>query len=286
MSSNTRGVTTGTEPPLFVEVDADGYLTYLPSSVVEDVYHMIRTVRENPRLTDAQIFLLGHSEGANIATLFEEAHPGMADVLLLLGVPVMGMEHTIRWQASGGPTMMVLGTLFEIDEYGRISEEAFYAGPWETAMGASFEELDLDGDGFITVEDFFIIWHLQGLPSMYNPYAVFEAVERRDDEWMRTYFPMLLTTGWLADHFALRSNMEIIPELDLPIYIFHGTMDANVHVDHVIELGELLQYMGRTNVTINIFPGHNHDLDWSLMVFVGELSDGVAAVIDAVMARV
>ena len=287
MSSNTRGVSDGTEPPMFVEIDEEGYLTYTPTNVVEDVYHMIRTVRENPRLADAQIFLLGHSEGASINVLFEAAYPGMADVLLLLGSQIMDMQHTIRWQSSAGPAMLMLGYFFEIDEYGLITEEAFYAGPWETHMGAPFEALDMDQDGFITAEDFYIIWELQGISHLFDPYPVFEAVEQADREWLiERYYPLVLTPEWLADHFAIRTNMEIIPELDLPIYIFHGTMDMNVHVRYVLQLQELLQDMGRTNVTFNIFPGHGHGLDFSPMALIGDVSDGIAAVIDAVLARV
>jgi len=286
-TANTRGVTHGTQPPFFVEVDEAGYLTYLPSNVVEDVFHMIRTLQEDPRLANAKIFLLGQSEGAVIAILFEETHPGMADVLLLTGVPITNMYDVVHWQASGRGSMMLLGELFDVDEYGRITEEAFYAGPWETAMGARFEALDLDGDGFFTASDLLLVWQLQGVSShMYDPSALLDAIERGDDDWLRENYPVLLTSGWFNEHFSLRSNMELLPELDLPIYIFHGTLDLNVYVGYVRELYALLQELGRTNVTVNIFPGYNHDLNFDLTVFIGEMSDGVRAVLDAVNARI
>jgi len=287
MSSSTRGVSDGKEPPMFVEIDDIAYRTYTPSNVVKDVYHMIRAIQENLRLADAQIFLLGHSEGASINALFAEAYPDMADVLLMLGSQIMNMEHTIRWQSSAGPAMLTLGQFFDIDEYGRITKEAFYSGPWEAVMGASFYALDLNGDGFFSADDLYLVWELQGISHMFDPYLVFEAVEQGNREWLKErYFPLVLTPEWLADHFAIRSNMEIIPELDLPIYIFHGTMDMNVHVDYVLELKELLQEMGRDNVAFNIFPGHNHGLDFSPMVLICEVSDGIRAVIDTVLARV
>ena len=286
-TANTRGVTPSDEPPAFMDIDEEGYLTYLPSNVVEDVYHMIRAVRENPRLADAKIFLNGHSEGAIIASLFEATHPGIADVLLLAGIPVTGMADIVRWQASGGATMMVLAEFFEVDEYGRISREAFYAGPWETMMGASFEELDLDRDGFFDVRDLLAVWELMGVPPhMYDADVVFDAVARGDDEWLRENYPVLLTAGWFQEHFDLRSNMEMLTELDLPIYIFHGTLDANVYVGHVRELEDRLREMGRTNVVINIFLGHGHDLNFGLEVFLGEISDGIQAIFDAVIARI
>jgi len=287
LSSNTRGVTPNSNPPGFLQIDEAGYLTYLPSNVVEDVYHMIRTVQSNPRLANAQIFLLGMSEGAVIASLFEETHPGMADALFMIGTPMTNMYDVVRWQGSGENVMMVLRTLFETDEYGRITQEAFYAGPWETYMGAPFQALDLNQDGFFTAEDLRMVWALQGLPShMYNPDIMLDAIRRGDDEWIRVNYPVLLTSKWFLEHFDLRSNMELLPELDLPIYIFHGTLDMSVYVGYVVELYELLNEIGRSNITINIFPGHDHDLDWNLPAFHGEMSDGIRAVLDAVLARI
>ena len=287
-SANTRGVTPSGEVPDTMNIDEEGYLTYLPSNVVEDVYHMIRTAREHPRLADAQIFLYGHSEGAIIATLFEATHPRLADALFLAGMPVMNMYDIIHWQASGRAAMMHFGTMFEMDEYSRITREAFYAGPWDTEMGASFDELDLDGDGFFTAADLLAVWQLLGFPPhMWNAQVLIDAIERGDDEWLWDNYPVLLTTGWFREHFALRSNMELIPELDLPIYIFHGAMDAHVYVGYVRELEGKLAGLGRTNVTINIFEGHDHDLNsgLGLLMFLGLIPEGMQAVIDAVLAH-
>ena len=290
LTSNTRGVTPSDEPPEFQNIDADGYLTYLPLNVVEDIYHMIRTVRENPRLRDAEIYLIGFSEGAVIATLFEYTHPGLVDALFLGGVPITNMYEVIQWQASGGGTMMLLGLGFETDEYGRISREAFYAGPWEVefaGIAESFEDIDFDADGYFAISDLLTLWETLGVPPhLYDADVVFRAIADSDDAWLRENYPILLTSGWFQEHFALMSNMELIPKLDLPIYIFHGTLDLNVHVRYVEELGEKLSELGRTNVTINIFPEHNHDLNWSIAVFLGEVSEGIEAILAAIYARV
>jgi len=63
------------------------------------------------------------------------------------------------------------------------------------------------------------------------------AIERRDDEWIRKNYGAVngvgilpLTSAWFLEHFSLRSNMEVLPGLNLPIYIFHGTLDQNVDV--------------------------------------------------------
>ncbi|MCL2415552.1 MAG: lysophospholipase [Defluviitaleaceae bacterium] len=292
-SYNARGVTPSTEPlselmPFLVEIDMDGYMTYLPSNSVEDIYHMINAVQENPRLANAQIFLLGHSEGAHIAPLFAEKYPDMADALFLTGIPVTNMYEVVHFQASGEGVMMLFRSMFEYDEQGRITEETFYAGPWEVAFsGAGFDDLDINRDGFFDNQDLLILWEMSGVMPVhqFNAQPLLDAIERGDDEWIFENYPLPLTSGWFAEHFALRSNMEIIPELDLPIYIFHGTLDLNTSVLGVERLQELLEELGRNNVTINIFENHNHDLDWDFDAFAGVFSEGLQAVFDAITFR-
>ena len=179
--------------------------------------------------------------------------------------------------------MIILRSLFEADEYGRITREAFYAGP---NIGDTFEDLDMNHDGFITAEDFLILFRITGMPPhMYNPDITIDAVTRGDDEWLMENF--FATSGWFLEHFTLRSTMEVLLELDLPIYIFHGTWDLNTYVGDVIQLYEQLIEMGKENIIVNIFPQHDHSLnwDWESPVFDGEIPDGIRAIFDAVFAR-
>ena len=280
-SSSTRGVSPGAEPP-FAEIDAAGYATYRPSNSVEDVYHMMRYLQANPRLANSQVFLLGYSEGGFIASLFEETHPGMADVLLLKAPMLANGYDLLYLQLTGQANMMVLSTVFEVDEYLRISEGAFYAGPWEIFFGASFAEVDLTGDGFICGEDISIILGQAGLADV-----VFNAIHQGDDEWLHENTPTLPLSGWFHEYQTLGCRLEILPELDLPVYVFQGTMDVVTPITEVFRLQEIISERGNTNFTFTIFEGYGHDMNITAIptILHGESPAVVRAVADAVSAR-
>lgn len=66
-SYNTRGVTPGTEPPLYAQLDETGYQSYTPQNEIQDVETIIRTLTDDKRLRDAKVYLLGWSAGTIIA---------------------------------------------------------------------------------------------------------------------------------------------------------------------------------------------------------------------------
>lgn len=283
-SYNTRGVDLGDTPPRFETIDDEMYLTYLPSNQVRDIYYMINALRESDaRLANSRILLWGHSEGAIIAPLFAEQFPHMVDGLILLGVSTINLKDVLIWQNTGGPSMVWYRAHFETDEQGRITREAFEADPHNVVasilQNAAFDDIDLNNDGYISAEDFAILW-----PSIvgHTLDEIISAIERRDDLWLKENYPVRLTSEWYLEHFDLRSNMELLPTLDLPIYIFHGALDQNVCAYDVKALGEKLEELGRTNVSINIFEGHGHDLNIAQYVIHGIMPEGMQAAFDAV----
>ena len=285
-SYNTRGVEIGSEPPMYNEINYDEYQTYLPLNTVEDIYHMISTLKGNERLKNCRVYLLGWSEGAIIAPLAAEKYPDLIDGLFLAGYPNQNMKDILIWQNTGGSSMAWYRGHFETDEKGRISKESYEADPnnmiESMLQNTPFEGIDANNDGFITEEDFAAVWKEA---VGYSAEDVLSAIENRDDEWLREnygggYIP--LTSGWFAQHFRLRSNMEVLPGLDLPIYIFHGTLDQNVDVREVNKIYEKFKEAGKTNLTVNIFEKHNHDLNYEEIIQNGEIPEGIKAIFDAV----
>ena len=283
---NVRGVSITDDWP-YREIDIEAYRLYLPHNSVMDIYHMISALRENSRLANAQVLLLGMSEGSIIAPLFVEKFPEMVDGLFLMGVPIDGMYDVIRWQTSGGPSMAWYRYHFEADDRGRISREAFYAdlhGVIDSILGGSaFESIDVNNDGYIDEQDMVILIQ-DVVPHMTPAFAdeMIAAIEREDDDWLAENYPVLLTSAWFREHIALRSNYELLPDLYLPIYIFHGMLDQNVYVRRVYDMYARFAELGQINLTIHTFSAHDHGLNIASM-FYGELSDGRQAVINAIL---
>ena len=76
--------------------------------------------------------------------------------------------------------------------------------------------------------------------------------------------------------------MELLLELDLPIFIFHGTLDQNCDVNKVYELKDKVTELKKTNIIINIFDGHNHDLNLSDYVTKAVMPEGMQSVFDSI----
>jgi len=282
-SYNTRGVDHGDTPPLFITINDEQYLTYLPSNQVQDIYYMINAIRKSdPRLANSRILLWGHSEGAIIAPLFAKQFPHMVDGLILLGAPIVNLRNVLIWQNTGGPSMVWYRAHFEADEQGRISKEAFEADPnnviASVLQNTAFDDIDRNNDGYLCEEDFAIIW-----PSIvgHTLDEILSAIERRDNTWLMNNYPVRLTAEWFLEHFELRSNMELLPTLDLPIFIFHGTLDQNVCVREVYALRDKLSEFNRTNITIKTFAGHDHELNLAQYITHAIVSEGMQAALDA-----
>ena len=56
---NSRGVTPGDEPPYFANINEEAYQTYLPSNEVRDLEVVISSLKQDRRLKDAKVYLLG-----------------------------------------------------------------------------------------------------------------------------------------------------------------------------------------------------------------------------------
>jgi len=285
-SHNTRGVRLGNRTPMFFEIDEEAFKTYLPLNSVEDIYYMINALRENERLQYSRVLLLGSSEGTIIAPLVAEKYPNSVDGLLLWGYANQNMKDILVWQNTGGPSMVWYRAHFETDELGRISRDAYYADPDNVResmlQNATFEDIDHNNDSYICEEDFALIW-----PDIagFTLDEILSAIERGDDEWIRDNYGgglIPLTSGWFLEHFSLRSNMEVLPGLDLPIYIFHGVLDQNVDVREVFRVYEYFQELGKTNLIINVFENHNHDLNFMDIVWHGTMPEGIQAIFDAI----
>ncbi len=106
----------------------------------------------------------------------------------------------------------------------------------------------------------------------------FSAIDRKDDDWLMER--MMLTPGWFTESYNLLSNNDMLPTLNLPIYIFNGDMDGFCDIQGVYKIKEVFAGLGKTNLTVNVFEHHGHGLDL-VDSSSDEISEGMRALIDA-----
>lgn len=272
---NTRGVDVGINPPEYMTINSEEYQTYLPHNSVKDVECIIKYLKNLPLLKKAKIILLGWSEGTNIAPLVAINNNVKIDCLLLAGYCNENMRDTLNWQLSGGSSMVNLCKMFDYDKKGYITKEDFETDKYnvrqEIFESTSFEELDINKDGIIDELDFKI-------RLKEEKENIFSAIEQNDDNWLKDNYPVRLTTAWFHEHFNLPSNSEVLPKLDLPIHIFHGTCDANVSVNGVKDIEEKFKKLKKKNLCTHIFENHDHDLNYLWYPLYETISEGLNSI--------
>ena len=210
---------------------------------------MIKAVKaSDARLANSKVLLLVASEGAIIAPLVAEKYPDMVDALFLLAVPVENMRDILTWQNSGGASMVFYRNNFDRDGDNKISKEEYGADPNKVIktilQNATFEQIDMNKDGYIDEQDFYII-------MKDTREAIFRAIENKDNLWLRNNYGgglIPLNSEWFLEHFELKSNMELLPVLDLPIFIFHGTLDQSCDVYKIYELRDKITELNKDNI--------------------------------------
>lgn len=273
-SYNTRGVTPGSEPPYFADIKEADYQTYLPDAEVKDVEAIIRQLKEDSRLKNAKVILLGWSEGTMIAPLVALKKEVPVDALFLAGYCNETMADILDWQLTGGSSMVTVRAYLDSDGDGIITKEEYDGDPYQVAAQfGAFEELDVNGDGQISREDFRLM-----LKDTHD--ETFRAFDGGDDEWLKENYAVRLTSAWFQAHRKMAPNREIMPQLDLPIYIFQGTIDANVPVEQSREIAEAFRAAGKTNLHLKEFEMHDHDLNYITYPLYGTISEGLQAIFD------
>lgn len=271
-SSSTRGVSAGTQPPLFCEIDEAAYQTYQPEAVVQDTEAIVQHLRKDARFQNAKIYLLGWSEGTMIAPKVAARGKVQVDGLLLAGYVNGTMAETLEWQQTGGSSMVIYCQYFDTDGDGRISAAEYEADPYQvrTALGLSeiaFSDLDLDGNGYLERSD--LATMLQASRA-----ALYDAIDRGDDAWLASSYSVRLTSAWFHAHEAFQPNREMLTSLTLPISIFQGECDANVSVQDARDAAAAFESAGKHNLTLHTFPDADHDLNISAYFYGAPLPDG------------
>ncbi len=278
-SYNKRGVTIGDTPPMYDEVDREKYQKVLPHIEVNDLATMIQRLRQEERLQNSKVILLGWSEGSILAPMVAENKDNNIHALLLAGYVNDNMYDVIKFQHSGESSMINLRPYFDLDKDGQISKEEYESEEDSVARArkgllqdVGFKVLDVDKDGSLTVEDF-------GKRLQFTFQLVLHNTARENDDYIwNSYFR--ISTAWLKEHFTLEPNKTRLTRLEIPIHIFHGTDDANCPVAGAKDIKARFDSLGKKNLKSHIFKDHNHDLNFRKWRRDGEMSEGIQKMFD------
>lgn len=251
-----RGCKVTTEPP-YMSIDRPVFSSATVSVLLDDYAAALKVLRERNDIDPTRVALLGGSEGTFTGPLLARRSPRGIVAVAMMGYAADNAAKTVEWQNTIGPwrnlAYMIPGardgdlTKAELDEATKDHAALVRAFPFAT--------LDADADGRVTAAE---------LEQLNRPRyeALLKAVRERDDDFLWKNL-LNLNSAYLQEWWERPPNHENLLALDIPLAIFHGTLDAACRVEGVRETEEEFRRAGRTNLFVKIYENSNHDLDWS-----------------------
>src|SRR6056297_269159 len=274
-SYSTRYTQPDSNPPHFDKVDKEKFFSYTPTVKIKDLEEIIKFLRKDKRLASCEFILLGWSSGSIIASEVAARELVTVDALFLAGAPTDDVYSTILWQHSGESSMINMRRFFDSDNNGVIRMKEYENGhPAAKARmgGTKFKQLDMNQDSLLTAEDF----RIKLKPRLQQ---IRSAIEKKNNEWIWNNF-FRVGVPWITEHRKLEPNKTRLLRLDIPVYIFHGSDDANAPVNGILKLEKKAKDLKKNNLHIFVFQESNHSLDFPVWVLRDSIPPGLRTLFD------
>jgi hypothetical protein len=194
------------------------------TDLVEDARAALDALRTRGEIDPERVFILGHSEGGNIAPLLAVGDPTVRG-LILVATNARPLDQIIRWQvetlnrAAGLSESELEAILKQQDEWAAFVKES--EGDWENYPYEQLKER--------------LTWLTP------EKYAELTRVSLR----------------WLREHFT-RDPLETIRRVRVPVLILQGEKDIQVPKEEAELLARALREVGNEEVELHILPDLNH----------------------------
>lgn len=238
-------------------VDRAVFSQATPTLQLDDYARALEVLRRHPGVDADRVVLFGSSEGTRLAPQLARRSTAGIVGLVLTSYASDNTHDIIVWQNSIGPWRGVTklvpaagdGTLTRREYDDALAREPVLAQrlPWAA--------IDVDTSGAVTAEE---------LAAVVRPRldAILRAVEERNDDFLWQAV-VNLTSAYLRDGWDGEPTRTFLLVLDVPIGIFHGELDAATRVEGVRETEAAFRAARNTNLTVRIYPGYDHDLNWT-----------------------
>jgi pimeloyl-ACP methyl ester carboxylesterase len=234
------------------EVDWDKYSQNITLQLLlEDAEKVLAAAKANPHVDDKNIFILGWSEGSVIGAALSAQHPELAGLILQGPVTLpfrdswerqvldAGVPYLRSFSTEGRVTSDVIENAI-VGSGGEVSKGSvwFFIDPVAAERGdiAINAELDLNGDGAISINDEF-------LPELEN---------LLDIEFGESYM--------YASENALPSTTQQAANIEVPVLILQGENDSATAEKDVHLLEQALESADHSDYQLIIYPGLGHSL--------------------------
>jgi pimeloyl-ACP methyl ester carboxylesterase len=230
-----------------------------PSVLLDDYEKGLDALRQRREIDASRVVLYGSSEGTRLAPQLARRSPQGIVGIVLASYQSDNQHNTVVWQNTVGPWRNIQKLIPTAADDGTLARAEYDAAVKQDASIAKrlpFASIDPDADGVVTAAD---------MARLVRPRldAILKAVEERNDDFIWQQL-LNLSSGYLLDGWDGDPTSAMLLKLNIPVAIFHGEVDGTTRVEGVRETAAAFQAAGKTNLAVHIYPGHDHDLNWTL----------------------
>lgn len=251
-----RGCTS--EPSGRPLIDRSVFSKATPSVLLDDYAKGLDALRERKEIDPRRIVLSGASEGTRLAPQLALRSPAGIAGIALAGYAADNQRDVVIWQNTVGPWRNIQ-KLIPAAADGTLTRAEYDAAAKEDASVATrlpFASVDPDADGIVSAAD---------MARLVRPRldAILKAVDEGNDDFIWQVL-LNLSPAYLREGWDSEPNHVTLLKLNIPLAIFHGELDGTTRVEGVRETEAAFRAAGKTNLAVHIYPGHDHDLNWTM----------------------
>ena len=242
-----------------LRVDREVFLEVTPSRLLKDYQSVFEALRERQEIDPERVVFWGESEGTWMAPRLARLCDADLAGIIMCGYAADNVRETVRWQFTHGSWRGIC-LLFEAASDGELTEEEYQAAVAKQpglAAALPFPQMDTNQDKVFTEAE---------MVALREPLvqAMEHAVANGNDELLLQVLGQhVLASTYLSEWWDGEPNVEVLLELDCPLRIFHGDLDANCRVEGVHEAASVFEEAGKANLAIKVYPRTDHGLNWS-----------------------
>ncbi len=254
-------------------IDLDDYNDYRPSIHVKDVEKLYQHIKKDDRFKNANIYMLGFSEGTSTITNALAERNIKVDGVVLSGYFGNSLKEVLKFQMTEAPYYM-LTMMLDIPFADEITREYYesYEDGFLTFIFGDYDEFDINNDGILNVKDFRLM-----LNDIYND--TIKIINAGADTYVYDAFGHY--SDWFKDHFKVK-NLDNLLKVNAPIHIVQGEYDINTPVTELYDAVKAFENKRKKNLTYEVIPGVQHDLNLDEYLIFGDAPEGFEKIFEAV----
>lgn len=224
-------------------------------NLLADLGELLDAIARDPRVDGQRIGLLGHSEGAALAS-WAAGHDPRVKAMVFMGMPRRNLKDILAYQLVERPVEQIFDRCDRPNPDGTLDAGEIEAAIARGARFPNWQAADRDGDQRLSKGE---LSAYLGLPQGFERWLAKLDHAKPDESITARNGVQDMPSAWYKQHFAHESVGESWKSITKPVFVLQGLKDRNTPFETEAQPFEaqLLQ-QGHLDYRVIGFPGLSH----------------------------